>query len=348
MTERSQLARASHAPAAPPAVRAPSVPASTRKSEPAAKHPARPAPARKSEQRVGGGPALAIIVTVLAAVNIAGWPYYSLPLAERVRSPLHEWLRPSGYVGQSAGILALLIFFFLWLYPFRKKYKWLAWTGTVAQWLDVHILVALALPLLLTIHAAWRFDGVIGLGFLSMMIVVASGVIGRYLYVRIPRSKTGVELTRDEVANRRRELVERISETLGLDVLTVEKTLAIPSPRPPRGTFQALGRLLTNDLTHWRTRRALRKRWKKFVHEGSFSFKVSRHKNRAEERKVLNEVVALASREMALAQQAHMLDATHNVFKWWHVAHRPFALTALLAVVIHVAVVVALGATWFR
>ena len=84
------------------------------------------------------------------------------------------------------------------------------------------------------------------------------------------------------------------------------------------------------------------------MHEGSFSFKVSRHKNRAEERKVLNEVVALASREMALAQQAHMLDATHNVFKWWHVAHRPFALTALLAVVIHVAVVVALGATWFR
>jgi hypothetical protein len=43
-----------------------------------------------------------------------------------------------------------------------------------------------------------------------------------------------------------------------------------------------------------------------------------------------------------------MLDATHKVFRWWHVAHRPFAITALVAVVIHVAVVVWLGATWFR
>ena len=310
--------------------------------------PPRPSASPKREPRVGGGPALAVIIAVLLAINVAGWSYYSLPLAERVRSPWHAWLRPSGYVGQSAGILALLIFFFLWLYPFRKKYKWLAWTGTVAQWLDVHILVALALPLLLTIHAAWRFDGVIGLGFLSMMIVVASGIIGRYLYVRIPRSKTGVEMTLDEVANRRRELVERIADTLGLDVLTVEKTLAIHAPAPPRGAMSALAQLLTNDLQHWRMRRALRRRWTSFVREGSFSFKVDRHKHRAAEREILNEVVALASREMALEQQAHMLDATQRVFKWWHVAHRPFALTALLAVVIHVAVVVALGATWFR
>ena len=75
---------------------------------------------------------------------------------------------------------------------------------------------------------------------------------------------------------------------------------------------------------------------------------MDRQKNRNAEREVLNEVVALASREMALEQQAHMLAATHRVFRWWHVAHRPFALTALIAVVIHVTVVIALGATWFR
>jgi len=30
------------------------------------------------------------------------------------------------------------------------------------------------------------------------------------------------------------------------------------------------------------------------------------------------------------------------------VAHRPFAVTALIAVTIHIVVVVAVGATWFR
>jgi hypothetical protein len=51
---------------------------------------------------------------------------------------------------------------------------------------------------------------------------------------------------------------------------------------------------------------------------------------------------------MSLTQQTRMLDATHRVFRYWHVAHRPFAITALVAVVIHVAVVVAVGATWLR
>jgi hypothetical protein len=50
---------------------------------------------------------------------------------------------------------------------------------------------------------------------------------------------------------------------------------------------------------------------------------------------------------MALTQQVRMLDATQRIFRYWHIAHRPFALTALAAVVIHVVVVVTLGVTWF-
>ena len=109
-----------------------------------------------------------------------------------------------GTIGQSAGILALLIFVFLWLYPLRKKYRALAFTGSVARWLDVHILAAIGLPLLLAIHASWRFEGIVGLGYFAMLIVCASGVVGRYLYVRIPRSRSGVASTREEVATERR------------------------------------------------------------------------------------------------------------------------------------------------
>jgi hypothetical protein len=61
----------------------------------------------------------------------------------------------------------------------------------------------------------------------------------------------------------------------------------------------------------------------------------------------VRQVGRLASREAALSQQARMLSATQRVFRFWHVAHRPFAVTALIAVVVHVAVVVAFGATWF-
>ncbi|MBL0179469.1 MAG: hypothetical protein IPP98_10145 [Gemmatimonadetes bacterium] len=63
-----------------------------------------------------------------------------------------------------------------------------------------------------------------------MMVVIASGVIGRYLYVRIPRARNGVELTREEVAGRRRELIGELAETTGLGVDVVERTLAVGAP----------------------------------------------------------------------------------------------------------------------
>src|SRR5690242_19564543 len=95
-----------------------------------------------------------LFVLALGAVCVVGWPYYSLPMAARVRSPLHPWLKSSGYIGQCAGLLGLAICIFLWLYPVRSKVRWLAFTGAIARGLDVHVRAALAVPLLVAIHAA--------------------------------------------------------------------------------------------------------------------------------------------------------------------------------------------------
>jgi hypothetical protein len=62
---------------------------------------------------------------------------------------------------------------------------------------------------------------------------------------------------------------------------------------------------------------------------------------------VVRLVRQLARREMALSQQMRLLDATHRLFRFWHVAHRPVALAALVAVAVHVGVAVAMGVTWF-
>ena len=74
--------------------------------------------------------------------------------------------------------------------------------------------------------------------------------------------------------------------------------------------------------------------------------KVADQSGPAPSRKALREVARLARREMALAQQIRMLEGTQRVFRFWHAAHKPFAVTALLAIVIHVTIVVALGTTW--
>jgi len=318
------------------------VPALPSEQRPAAIRRPRDAAPRDAEPagRVNLRGGFLIVATIaLVGINVAGAPYYLADQAARVRHPFHPWLKASGYVGQTAGIVAVAIFAFLWLYPLRKKWKALAFTGAIGRWLDVHVVAALLLPPLLTIHAAWRSDGLIGLGFAAMLVVWASGIVGRYLYSRIPRAKSGVAFTREEVATARRELILRLAAATGLAADDLGATLESASTAPQRrdGVLAVFAMLVTNDLHRWRLTRRIRSQWR-----------VLAPGNRALSRRALDEAVGLASREISLSQQVRMLDATQRVFRYWHVAHRPFAVTALVAVVIHVGVVMALGVTWLR
>ena len=281
-----------------------------------------------------------MLVLLLAAagpvtVTAVGLPYYLGTAAVRARSPWHPWLRPSGYIGQSVGLVALLIFIFLWLYPLRKRFRWLAFTGAVSRWLDVHVAAALLMPLLVGVHAGWRFDGLIGMGYVAILVVCASGVVGRYLYTRIPRGKSGVELDRAGVAAERRALLTELAATTGLLPDDIERRLAIRSrTTEPRALPAAFLALLRADLARWRAVGRFRRELRTLPGGAQL------------EGKALRRVARLAAREAALGEQVRMLEATHRIFRFWHVAHRPVALTALVAVVVHVAVVVALGATW--
>ena len=40
------------------------------------------------------------------------------------------------------------------------------------------------------------------------------------------------------------------------------------------------------------------------------------------------------------------LETMQSLFKYWHVAHRPFALIMLVIVVLHVAVTLLMGYRW--
>jgi hypothetical protein len=291
------------------------------------------APARRSLRRR----ILVVLLGVVVVVNLIGLSYFVLPMSGRVRSPLHLWFKPSGYVGQSAGIITLVLFLFMYLYPLRKRFSRLAFMGSIVRWLDVHIVAGLVIPLIGATHASWRFTGLIGLGYGAMLLVSLSGVVGKYIYTRIPRSRSGLELTLDQMEEQRRALARRIAERAALDPGEVESTLAsVVKPRGGRSIVAAVLALVASDFARWRATRALRRRWSD-----------PRLTMGKLDKAAVRDAIRLARRQIALTQQLRMLDSTQRVFRFWHVVHRPFSITAFVAVVIHVAVVVALGVTWF-
>jgi hypothetical protein len=296
-----------------------------------------PAAPRRAGQR---GDVVAIVLSCLAplALTAWGWRYYSLSFAGRLRHPLHGLLKPSGPVGLGLGIAGLALFLFMWLYPFRKAARWLAWTGPVGSWMRVHVVAGLAIPLIVAVHAGWRFDGLIGLGYLSMFVVSLSGIVGRYLHVHIPRSRNGLEMSMEEVGGERRALITNIAAATGLVPVEVERRLAVDT-RSYAGLdpVRTLWRMFQDDLARSRTLRQLER---ELARPRSGAAALSRHE--------LRETLKLARRELALSQQVRMLEATRRVFGYWHVAHRPFAITALVAVLVHVVVAVVIGGVGFH
>ena len=293
-----------------------------------------PKPVRKPAGR-SHADAIAIVISCVAplALTAWGWRYYALSFAGRLRSPLHALLKPSGPVGLALGVGGLALFLFMWLYPFRKSVKWLAWTGPLGAWMRVHVVAGLAIPLIVAVHAGWRFDGLIGLGYLSMFVVSLSGIVGRYLYIHIPRRRNGLEMSMEEVANERRTIITTIAAASGLVPAEVERRLAVDA-RPYEGLdpLRTLLRMVRDDFSRGRVLRELQR-----------ELSAPRAGGTPLDSGQLRETLRLARQELRLSQQVRMLEATRRVFGFWHVAHRPFAITALIAVVVHVVVAVMFG-----
>ena len=54
----------------------------------------------------------------------------------------------------------------------------------------------------------------------------------------------------------------------------------------------------------------------------------------------------LIRNELTLNRRIERLQLMQNLFKYWHVAHLPFALVMLIIMVIHVAVTIVFGYKW--
>jgi hypothetical protein len=93
------------------------------------------------------------------------------------------------------------------LYSLRKRTRSASW-GRMSSWLQFHIFTGLVGPYMVLLHTSWKFNGIAGVTTLLTIIIVISGVIGRYIFTRIPRTMDGLEientLSQEELKQARR------------------------------------------------------------------------------------------------------------------------------------------------
>lgn len=116
-----------------------------------------------------------VLIFIMAAV-LLGWRYRA------------ELPTPEDGLGYALGIIGVTMMAILMIYPLRKRLTGATWMGSVGAWFRIHMLLGLLGPLVILYHARFTWAATnSGVALFALLVVVASGLFGRFLYVHIHR-----------------------------------------------------------------------------------------------------------------------------------------------------------------
>jgi hypothetical protein len=276
-------------------------------------------------------------VAVAGASLLWGLDYYLLPPDERAYSPLAELFSPIGLVGHGLGIVGTaMIVMGVVGYALRKRLQGLSKLGTLKHWLQVHIFLCTLGPFLVLLHTTFKFGGIVSIAFWSMTAVVVSGIFGRYVYVRIPKTVNGRFLSMDAVRARAEELSSRLRAISGVPASEIEHlvggwmTGSSGVLAPSGGLASALVTAMRDDARFRTQRRQIRRILR----------------SRGVPHGLHGEVLAIAREQARTQQQATLMRPFQRLFGYWHVFHLPLAGLMFVILGVHVGVAILFGYTW--
>lgn len=156
-----------------------------------------------------------LVGLVLLMFFIRERSYYFLPHIERPLHPHAEFLKSSGKGGVFFGFTGTTLIFFNLMYLIRRQWLDHDWLGPLRYWMTMHVATGLLGGGFIVLHSTLVLRSAMGsLAFIALLVVIITGLIGRYIYSRVPRSLEGHELELDQI---RKELqyIRRQLESYG-------------------------------------------------------------------------------------------------------------------------------------
>jgi hypothetical protein len=238
------------------------------------------------------------------------------------------------WIGAFGGSLMLLLF----LYPARKRFRWMESTGAMKFWFGFHIFVGIGGPFLIVVHSTLAMRSMNALiAFICMCLVAGSGVIGRFIYVHVHRGmsvqKDAIEDLTEEEGDLTQIMKQRFAnhpelqqtlETFERETLASAPSVVLDFPRLFKINISAYR---TKTTASWMAAKALRKRgrerrWKK-----------ERYRLELE---VANRIIdGYVNAVVRLAQ----FTVYEKLFAMWHFVHVPLAIVLLVTAIWHVVAV---------
>ena len=282
-----------------------------------------PAPQSSLLRRIGKSIAAIMLPVVVISLALIAWVVRHDGLYTSA-SAFGYWL------GVAGGSLMLVLL----AYPLRKRYDALAVLGPLKYWFRFHLVAGIAGPAIVLFHSTFRigsFNAAIALA--SMLLVVTSGIVGRFLYRIIHHGLYG---SRASAAELQRALAQQMK--------TLQPTLArLPAVQQevggllelmslqPAGRWARIAHFATfgikRYLAAWRVRRTIARHEKKL-------FKDSGAVNTQ-----LHILAGTIDDALKAVQRTAQFSTYERLFSLWHVIHIPFLVMLVVTAIVHVVAV---------
>jgi hypothetical protein len=151
-----------------------------------------------------------------------------------------------------------------------------------------------------------------------MVAVFLSGIVGRFIYLQIPHTIEGQELSINDIRAMKTDVAGILKSSHNID----EESYNI----------------ITDSLIRYLK--------KYFDDRNTIHLVKSVLRKHKVPKKEMRQIMDLVNDDIKLNRKMERLATMQNLFKYWHVVHSPFALVMLIIMVIHVGVTIAFGYRW--
>jgi hypothetical protein len=261
---------------------------------------------------------------LISGVLVAGW----LQRNEGHLTPEHGagyWL---GLVGGSAMLVLLL-------YPLRKRWRFMRVLGSTMSWFRLHMLLGLLGPVLILFHANFKLGSTnSNVALLSMLLVAASGIVGRYFYGKIHLGLYGRKADVSEILADAASIKAALGHDLPLADRIIDALNAF-SDKAINPSGGAVGRgvslILLGARAHLCQRRLLAEASQIISVEGK-----ARGWSRRARRQRLNVVRDQLNVFFRAVRKAAAFSFFERLFALWHVLHLPLFVLLIFTATLHV------------
>lgn len=257
-------------------------------------------------------------LAVTAAALLAGW---------LVRD--EEYLTAKEGIGYGLGVTGGVLLLLQFLYPLRKKLRFMRSWGEVRLWFGMHQLLGIVAPVIILFHSNFRLHAINSNVALFYMVVVAvSGLIGRHIHLKIRYRLHGRQVSLAMLENRVCLAKGAVEETHSISPWLKDRLRQwhYAELAPARGLVHGTWRAFSLQPRSFLMRRSL---LREVARRGDYASSDDGKGRLERDRRLVSDY-------LGAVRQVLSYRVFSRLFALWHVLHIPLFFLMLLSGIVHV------------